>query len=326
MSDGQDRADGLVAEVEAFRRQLTAHCYRMLACPFAAEDAFQETALRVWRHADRFDPERSTLQTWTYAIATRVCLDHLRSARRRGRVTELSAPARPGSEVAMSSDRASFVWPVADSRVIADDDPATIVEQRSQVRLAFVALLQRLPARQRAALLLREVLGFTASEVATQLDATPAAVESALQRARATMSAMGEAAAEVPDRQEDLDLLERYCDTFSRGDVSALVSMLHDDIVMEMPPSTWWLRGRADVCAALSSSSNCRSDRALSAHLNGSIAFRQIRPDGATAAYVILETKSRLVSRITAYIGASHLDPVLSAPPMTPAVAERRNT
>lgn len=314
-------ADALVEEVEAFRPQLTAHCYRMLACPLEAEDAVQETLLRAWSRADRYDSERGTLRAWTFAIASRVCLDRLRSARRRTRISELVAPARPGDEVRLVTDRSLLVWPIADSQVVAALDPASIAEQRSQVRLAFVTMLQKLPARQRAVLLLRDVLGFTAAEAAVQMGSTPSAVESALKRARSTMSVVVDSAAIMPDRDNDLDLLERYCDAFNRGDVDALIGMLHDDVVMEMPPSVWWLQGQPDVQTALLGSSHCDGDRAIPENLNGSIAFRQVR-SSATVAHVVLEVKDELVSRITAYIVGDSLDPVLLAPTSL-ALAER---
>jgi RNA polymerase sigma-70 factor (ECF subfamily) len=232
------------------------------------------------------------------------------------------APARPGDEVRLVTDHSSLVWPVADSRVIADGgDPASIAEQRSQVRLAFVTMLQNLPARQRAVLLLRDVLRFTAAEVAMQLGATPSAVESALKRARSTMTAMVDAGPTLREFDKDLDLLERYCDAFERGDVDALIGMLHDDVVMEMPPSMWWLQGRPEVEMVLRGSSYCHGDRAIPEFLNGSIAFRQVR-GSSTVAHVALDVRDDLVWGVTAYIVGDFLDSILS-PPTNPSLVER---
>ncbi|MFC6089137.1 sigma-70 family RNA polymerase sigma factor [Saccharothrix lopnurensis] len=258
-------------EFEAHRVELTGYCYRMLGGPFEAEDAVQETFVRAWRGT--YDPARGTLRAWLYAIATNVCLDVLRSARRRAVAMDLTSPSAPGSPLGEPLPASAWVGPVPDERVLPADQ---VVVGRESVRLAFVAALQHLPPRQRAVLLLRDVLCWRAAEVARLLDTTVASVNSALQRARAG----------IADRRPeplgpvDEDLLERYAAAFERHDVPALVSLLHEDATMTMPPFTWWLRGKADIAAALSAGgSGCEDARVVRTWANGVPAFGQYRPD-----------------------------------------------
>ena len=269
------------AELEVYRRELTGYCYRMLGSAFDAEDAVQETMVRAWRKGEGFEG-RSSLRSWLYRIATNVCLDMLRGRKRRAAPVELG-PAMPPVESSLVGMLAEGSWvsPIADERVLpAEADPAELAELRESVRLAFVAALQHLPPRQRAVLILCEVLRWQANEVATLLDTTVAAVNSALQRARATL-------AESPVRQPALDadqteLLERYVDAFERYDIEQFVGLLHEDAIQSMPPFAMWLRGADDIGTwMLGVGAGCRGSRLIATAANGAPAFAQYRADPA---------------------------------------------
>jgi RNA polymerase sigma-70 factor (ECF subfamily) len=263
------------------RRELTGYCYRMLGSSFDAEDAVQETMVRAWRGLGDFEG-RSALRSWLYRIATNVCLDQLSGRQRRALPMDLSGdPWQPvESSLAARRPRTAWVEPVLDRQVLTDDaDPAERAVQRESIRLAFIAALQHLPPRQRAVLLLREVLRWKADEVAELLDTTVASVNSALQRARATM-------AEVADREErplDADareLLERYVNAFERYDIDAFVRLLHEDATQHMPPYDMWMRGSADIAAwMLGPGAGCRGSRVFPIQANGQPAVVQYRPD-----------------------------------------------
>ena len=271
-------------DLEPFRRELTGFCYRMLGSGFEAEDAVQEVILRAWRSADRFEG-RSSLRSWLYCIATNVCIDMHRSVQRRARPMEMG-PASPPQERLLGpmlpEDR--WVTPIPDGRVAPEfADPAEIIQYRASVRLAFVTALQHLPARQRAALVLYEVLGWQVAEVAELLGTSVPAVNSALQRARAALRALpAEAHPETLDGA-DAELLERYVDAFERYDVERLVSLLHNDAVQSMPPFAMWARGAADIGRWMvePGPSSCRGSRLVPTLANGSPAFGQHRPDPA---------------------------------------------
>ena len=293
-------------QAETFRTELTGYAYRMLGCPGEAEDAVQETLLRAWRHADRFDAGRGSLRTWLYRIATNVCLDMLRSSQRRARAVDLGPAAEAGAPLGEALPSSTFVRPVADARVLpADDDPAEQAVRRESVRLAFVAALQRLSPRQRAVLILRDVLGWHADEVAGLLDTSVASVTSALQRARATIRR------EDTGRPLDADgreLLERYCRAFERYDVAAMVALLHEDATMAMPPLTWWLRGREQIELVLRyGGGSCDGARLVPVAANGTTAFWQERPTGPGGAYEpfalqLFEVADGCVTGITTYL------------------------
>ncbi|UQU68139.1 RNA polymerase subunit sigma-70 [Couchioplanes caeruleus] len=272
-------------QAEIFRVELTGYAYRMLGCPGEAEDAVQETLLRAWRHADRFDAGRGSLRTWLYRIATNVCLDMLRSARRRAHAVDLGPAAEAGAPLGEALPRSAFVRPVADCRVLpAGADPAELIVRRESVRLAFVAALQRLSPRQRAVLILRDVLGWHADEVAGLLDTSVPSVTSALQRARATIRREDTGA---PLDDAGRELLERYCRAFERDDVAAMVALLHEDATMSMPPFAWWLRGREQIRLVLEVAGGpCRGARLVPVAANGTTAFWQERPAGPGGAYV----------------------------------------
>ncbi len=285
---GQDiRPDAL----ETYRRELTAHCYRMLGSGFEAEDAVQETMVRAWRASDTFEG-RSAVRSWLYKIATNVCLDMLRGRQRRARPMELGPVRTADTPIGQMLPEHSWVSPIADARVVPDHgDPAEVAEARDTVRLAFVAALQHLPARQRAVLILREVLRWQATEVAELLDTSVASVNSALQRARATLAGLDLAGSELqppaPSESQSMDadqqaLLARYVDAFERYDIESLVSLLRDDAVMSMPPYDFWLRGPAEMGRFfLGQGGGCRGSRLIPTAANGCAAFGSYKVDPA---------------------------------------------
>ncbi|HYG69936.1 MAG TPA: RNA polymerase subunit sigma-70, partial [Anaeromyxobacteraceae bacterium] len=238
------------AQLEQHRAALVGHCYRMTGSPADADDAVQETMVRAWRALDRFDG-RSSLRTWLYRIATNVCLDLLGDRARRVRSMELG-PVGTVDDPLETLPSARWIEPIPDAHAIpADADPAEAVILRQSIRLAFVAALQHLPPRQRAALILAEVLGWSAAEIADALDTTDAAVNSALQRARATLADAELDEVKGPLSDAEAALLERYVHAFERYDLDALAEVLHEDATMSMPPYTLWLRGQASIFAWL---------------------------------------------------------------------------
>jgi RNA polymerase sigma-70 factor (ECF subfamily) len=263
------------------RRELTGYCYRMLGSLFDAEDAVQETLVRAWRGLADFEG-RSALRSWLYRIATNVCLDQLSGRQRRALPMDLSGSPWQPVESSLAGRRPGTAWvePVLDRQVLAeDDDPAERAVAKESVRLAFIAALQHLPPRQRAILILREVLRWKADEVAQLLDTTVASVNSALQRARATLAAAGGAPAPRPLDSDDQELLDRYVDAFERYDIDAFVRLLHEDATQHMPPFEMWLRGSTDIGAwMLGPGSNCRGSVLVRADANGAPAFAQYRP------------------------------------------------
>ncbi|MEU1721720.1 RNA polymerase subunit sigma-70 [Nonomuraea sp. NPDC005692] len=280
-------------ELEHHRVELTGYCYRMLGSGFEAEDAVQETFVRAWR---TYEPGRGPLRPWLFRLATSVCLDMLRGPQRRARAMDLGPAARPGDPLGDPLPGDAWVWPVADGRVLPAD-PAELAVARESVRLAFVAALQGLPPRQRAVLILRDVLKWQAAEVAGLLGMSVASVNSALQRARARLPAVAPEDAEVDGR-----LLDRYVSAFERYDVDALVSLLHEDATMSMPPFAWWLRGREAVRAVLlAAGAPCAGDRLLPAGANGAPAFAQYR-DGEAFALVVLEIGGGVVTGVTTFL------------------------
>ncbi len=269
--------------LDQYRRELTAYCYRMLGSSFEADDAVQETMVRAWRAAEGFEG-RSTIRSWLYRIATNVCLDMLRGRQRRARPMDLGPSSTADSFTGETLPEHAWVEPIPDARVLPEDgDPAEVAASRETIRLAFVTALQHLPARQRAVLILREVLRWQASEVAELLDTSVASVNSALQRARATLAARA-ADTSQPSGPVDADqqaLLARYVDAFERYDIASLVSLLHEDAVMSMPPYDFWLRGPVEMSRwLLGEGIGCRGSRLLVTAANGGAAFGQYRSDG----------------------------------------------
>ncbi|HEX3621509.1 MAG TPA: sigma-70 family RNA polymerase sigma factor [Acidimicrobiales bacterium] len=274
-----------MAELEPFRRQLTGFCYRMLGSGSEAEDAVQETMLRAWRAADGFEG-RASVRSWLYRIATNVCIDMSRSVQRRARPMEMGPASRPDeSLLGAPLSESTWVTPIPDDRLDpVGSDPAQVAERRESIRLAFVAALQHLPPRQRAALILCEVLRWRASEVAELLDVSVAAVNSALQRSRATLATLPpDPTAHVTLDDDASDLLARFVDAFERYDIPQLVTLLREDVVMSMPPFAMWLRGAENVGRFMlePTPSLCRDSRLLPLTANGCPAFAQFKPDPA---------------------------------------------
>ncbi len=281
-SDATSSREVRPEDLEQYRRELTGYAYRMLGSVFEADDAVQETMVRAWRALDRFEG-RSSVRSWLYRIATNVCLDQLRSRQRRAWPVDLGPSRTAHSPIGPMLSENVWVEPIPDGRVLADGaDPAEVVAEKETIRLAFITALQHLPARQRAVLILCEVLRWHASEVAELLDTSVASVNSALQRARATLAARNAHPAEVPTMDASRQaLLTRYVDAFERYDIESLVTLLHDDAVMSMPPYDFWLRGSVEMGKwFLGQGIGCRGSRLLPTAANGSPAFGSYRPDG----------------------------------------------
>jgi len=312
--------------LEEYRRELTGYCYRMLGSGFEADDAVQETMLRAWKSADRFEG-RSSVRSWLYRIATNVCLDMLRGRQRRARPMELGPSSAPDPSL-LGQQLPEHLWvsPIADDRVLpAEADPAVIVEARDTIRLAFVTALQHLPPKQRAALILCEVLRWQATEAADLLGTSVPAVNSALQRARATLASLPgqEQADDVPD--EDAELLEKYVDAFERYDMTALVSLLHEDAIQNMPPYAFWIEGAEDITTWMvqPGPDACRGSRLVPLAINGSPGFAQYKPDPAGGyapwALQVLEIKDGQITRMTFFLDTATLFPSFGLPDHLPA-------
>ncbi len=312
--------NGGIEALEAHRAALTGHCYRMLASPVDADDAVQETLVRAWRALDRFDG-RASLRTWLYRIATNVCLDELAERARRVRPMD-EAPAGEEQDPLIARERTHWLEPVPDAAALPPDaDPAERAMLRQSIRLAFVAALQHLPPRQRAALLLTEVLGWSAAEVAETLDASVAAVNSALQRARATLSVRALREPE-PLSEPQARLLERYVDAFHRYDADALAALLREDVTFSMPPYALWLRGPGAVRRwLLGRGCGCRGSRLLPTAACGSPAFGQYRqgPEGhAPWALVVLELEGDRIAGWSSFLDTATLFPRFGLPARLP--------
>ncbi len=297
-----------IDDFEAHRRQLTGYCYRMLGSGAEAEDAVQETMLRAWQGADRFEG-RSSVTTWLYRIATNVCTDMGRSPQRRSRPVDLG-PARSPDPVHLTDllPDGSWVTPICDSAVIdVDGDPAEVAATRDTIRLAFVSALQHLPAKQRAALVLCDVLRWPAVDVAELLDTSTASVNSALQRARATIASVSATDRTIPLTDDQLRLLALYVDAFERYDLDALADLLHDDVIQTMPPYAMWLEGADDILTWYAGAGiGCTGSRLLAGQANGCPAFAQYRvdPDGGHAPWAlqVLELRGDRISAFHAFI------------------------
>ncbi|GGN58915.1 sigma-70 family RNA polymerase sigma factor [Streptomyces kronopolitis] len=310
-----DAAPGELADrLEAYRTELTGYCYRMLGSAFEAEDAVQETMVRAWRAHDRFEG-RASLRSWLYRIATNVCLDLLKGSRRRARPMDLASPASVDTPIGTGLPEATWIGPVPDARVLAAaGDPAERAVSRESVRLAFIAALQRLAPRQRAVLILREVLSWSAREVAELLGSSVASVNSALQRARATLAASAEAPAEPLDDSQQ-ELLRRYVDAFERFDLDALTALLHEDSTLSMPPYALWLRGRADFLAWLRGpGGGCAGSHLVPVAANGRPAFGQYRADGLPWAIQVLDVADGRITGLHSFLDTERLFPLFGLP------------
>jgi RNA polymerase sigma-70 factor (ECF subfamily) len=276
-------ADVGFEDLEQYRRELTGYCYRMLGSAFEADDAVQETMVRAWRNFDSFEG-RSALRSWVYRIATNVCLDMLRGRQRRARPMEMGGSYAADGFKGETLPEHAWVTPIPDARVLPEDgDPAELAAGRETIRLAFVTALQHLPARQRAVLILREVLRWQATEVAELLDTSVASVNSALQRARATLAARDLEATDVRTGDADQQaLLARYVDAFERYDIESLVALLREDAIMSMPPYNFWLEGPVEMGRFfLGAGIGCQGSRLIATAANGSYAFGSYKPDPA---------------------------------------------
>ena len=294
------------AEYDRLGRDLTGYCYRMLGSPFDAEDAVQDTMVRAWREFGKFEG-RSSLSTWLHRIATNVCIDMLRKRSRRTVPMDLQPPTRAaGAQIPSPLNERTWVLPIPDAKLTdGAADPAEQVISRETVRLAFVAALQRLTPRQRATLILRDVLQHSAAETAEVLGTTVASANSALQRARAAVPAVDEDSA--PQAVADSALLEEYVAAFESYDVPRLTALLRSDAVNSMPPLPLWLRGQDDIRVwMLGPGSECRGSRLLPTAANGCSAFAQYRPDGRgghhTWALQVLETDGSCITGMHCYV------------------------
>ncbi|MCT9089461.1 sigma-70 family RNA polymerase sigma factor [Streptomyces sp. ASQP_92] len=320
MSDLAAAAD-LDVRLEEHRRELTGYCYRMLGSAFEAEDAVQDTLVRAWRSIDKFEG-RSSLRSWLYRIATNVCLDMLNAGNKRARPMDLTAATPVANAQLNSRPEVTWLEPVPDGRVLPTvEDPAEAALARESVRLAFVAALQHLPPKQRAVLILREVLAWKASEVAELLDTTVASVNSALQRARSTLaeSEPKQTDAANPLDEEQRKLLDRYVAAFEGYDMTALTALLHEDATLSMPPYDLWLRGHDDIVGwMLGVGEVCRGSRLLPTVANGTPAFAHYHPDPAGGfvpwALMVIETSGGKVSGICSFLDTSRWFPLFDLP------------
>ena len=308
---------------EEHRPVLIAHCYRMLGSVTEAEDAVQETMLRAFRAAAGFEG-RSSLRTWLCRIATRVCLDMLDGRTRRGLAMDFG-PANAIDGPLTTWPHSRFVEPLPDAWITPPDaDPAELFAMRQSIRLAFVAALQHLPPRQRAALLLAEVLGWPASEIAESLDASTAAVNSMLQRARATLRSRDIDLPLGPLPEPESLLLERYVDAFERYDVDALLSVVHEDAMMSMPPYPIWLRGHETIRYwFLGPGAECRGSRLLPTAACGAPAFGQYRRAKSGEghepwALIALQIRGSAIVEMTYFLDTETLFPRFGLPPRLP--------
>ena len=313
-------------DLEQYRVGLTGYCYRMLGSAFEADDAVQESLVRAWRSFDRFEG-RSSVRSWLFRIATNVCFDMLNGRQRRARPMDLSSPRSSDTPLGPPLPEVTWIGPIPDRRVFGPNvDPAEQTVSRESIRLAFVAALQHLPPRQRAVLILREVLGLKADEVAELLGSTVASVNSALQRARSTLAASDLSDSDRLDPLDDTDreLLDRYVDAFERYDMDSLTSLLHADATMSMPPYDLWMRGPADIRGwMLGTGKECRGSRLVPTRANGSPAFGQYRPSGPGGSFQpwalqVIEATDGRIAGINSFLDTAYLFPLFGLPQQPP--------
>ncbi len=316
-------APELERSFEQYRSELTGYCYRMLGSPFEAEDAVQDTFLRAWRGFDRFEG-RAALRSWLYKIATNVCLDMISGRARRARPMDFGPAQEPVESNLHLQPEATWMQPIPDALVIPETDPAEQAMARETIRLAFVAALQHLPARQRAVLILCEVLRWQAREVAELLDTSVASVNSALQRARATLEERG-ATADDPAPSLDSakrELVSRYVDAFQRYDMDALTSLIREDATQSMPPYDLWLHGRDDILAWWAGPGiGCSGSRLLpTTGANGTFAFGQYKPSDTGSGYdpwalQVVEFNGDRIGEFTFFLEPERLLALFGLPP-----------
>jgi len=308
-------------QLEQHRVELTAYCYRMLGS-VEAEDAVQETFIRAWKGFDRFEG-RAALRSWLYRIATNVCFDMLESRKRRARPMDLGPAREPIVENLNTLPEVTWIEPMPDGRVVPEGDPAEVVAARESVRLAFVAALQHLPPRQRAVLILCEVLRWKAAEVAELLDTSVASVNSALQRARATIEGSKVSTSTTAPSVDaaNAELLARYVDAFERYDMDALTSLIHEDATQSMPPFDLWLDGRDDILSWwVGPGGGCRGSRVIpTVASNGAPAFGQYKPRETGEGYEpwalqVLEIENGKIVELTFFLDTETVFPRFGLP------------
>jgi len=308
-------------ELEQHRRELTGYCYRMLGSPFDAEDAVQETFIRAWRNRDSFEG-RSPMRSWLYRIATNVCLDALKNKDRRVRPLDTGPACEPIEANLNVPAEVQWLEPIPQALVAPEGDPADVAIANESIRLAFVAALQHLPARQRAVLILREVLGWQAAEVAELLQMSLAAVNSALQRARATIarSSISPDGPAQPLNESERSLLDRYVAAFERYDINALTALIQKDARQSMPPYDMWLRGRDDILTWwFGPGIGCRGSRMIpTTSANGQPTFGQYKPDPNGGyepwALQVLELSEGRIGELTFFLDTARLFPLFGLP------------
>jgi RNA polymerase sigma-70 factor (ECF subfamily) len=308
-------------QLEQHRKELTAYCYRMLGSPFEAEDAVQETLVRAWRGLDRFEG-RAALRSWLYRIATNVCLDMLSGRERRARPMDLGPSREPVESNLNALPEVTWIEPIPDSALAPESDPAEVAVAHETIRLAFVAALQHLPPRQRAVLILCEVLRWKAAEVAELLETSVTSVNSALQRARATLEATDVGTEPSPDLDEtDRELLARYVQAFEAYDIDALTSLIREDATQSMPPFDLWLSGRDDIFEWwLGPGIGCRGSRVIpTVAANGSPAFGQYKPNESGSGYEpwalqVLELSGGGIAELTFFLDTERVFPLFGLP------------
>ncbi|GGL76212.1 DNA-directed RNA polymerase sigma-70 factor [Streptomyces fumigatiscleroticus] len=323
MGNGTATTD-LDAALEKYRVELTGYCYRMLGSSFEAEDAVQDTLIRAWRGYEKFEG-RSSLRSWLYRIATNVCLDMLSAGNKRARPMDLTE-STPLAQAALSP-RPDNTWlePMPDARVLPSlEDPAEAAVAKESVRLAFMAALQNLPPKQRAVLILREVLAWKASEVAELLGTSVASVNSALQRARATLAERDEqgsdAAVSDPLDEEQQRLLERYVAAFEGYDMTALTALLHEDAIMTMPPFDLWLTGAADMTGFMTTiGASCAGSRLVPVQANGLPGFAHYKPDPEAGGFTpwavqVLEISGGRITGLHCFLDTKRWFPLFGLP------------
>jgi RNA polymerase sigma-70 factor (ECF subfamily) len=312
----------LEGQLEQYRTELTGYCYRMLGTPFEAEDAVQETMLRAWRGYDRFEG-RSALRSWLYRIATNVCLDLLDGRSHRALPTDLGPARAPELANANILPEATWIQPIPDSLLAPERDPADVAVTRESIRLAFVAALQHLPPRQRAVLILCEVMRWKAKEVAELLDTSLASVNSALQRARATLEASGVSSDDPIPPMDDAQrkLLARYVEAFERYDINLLTALIREDAKQSMPPYDLWLSGRDDIFGWwFGPGITCKGSKLIpTMTANGSVAFGHYRPNSSGKghdpwALMVLDIAGDQIAELTFFLNPERLFTLFGLP------------
>jgi RNA polymerase sigma-70 factor, ECF subfamily len=313
----------LEQRLEQHRAELTAYCYRMLGSPFEAEDAVQDTLVRAWRSFDRFEG-RAAIRSWLYRIATNVCFDMLNGRERRARPMDLGPAWNPDGPIGRTLPEVTWIEPVPDGLAVpAEGDPAEVAVSRETIRLAFVAALQHLPPRQRAVLILCEVLRWKATEVAELLDTTVASVNSALQRARATLEASDVSSTDPAPAMDESqrELLMRYVEAFERYDMDALTSLIQEDATQSMPPYELWLSGRENILRWwVGPGAGCRGSRVIpTVTANGSPAFGQYKPSDSGSGYdpwalQVLEFADGRIVELTFFLDTERVFPLFGLP------------